>query len=415
MSNSTIDKLWVTTWSQLMQAELRKPSRVAKDSPSIRLNDVIVGNAVLFDNTLCTRKQRQPNWVCLLNFCNFIESLILNDHVILRVPDKVSHIVMNGLAFSMVAREMGIAPNALEQILWFGIGYSARTTPPEDLNQIYIGSSRIVDDMEHELSQQFKNSPVFESERPKWRAVFEHAGQEMLATQLGCSYISGFGSGGNEYQIILSDRTEILKRLTPQRFYGLIKEAIKTEVKELKTAGWTGNLHIPPLALFVLNRCRGEKKHLGEIVLEERQKAARFREWVHEIRSELANAPSMNEAARLHKKLQDVFRDLAGYSGNESWRATSWNGLLAAFPKSVWDGLSREDVDVKSLISFLAQKPLKAIMALIRQRNYVYMLDVKSKVRHVNEYASLAKNVLSIDLSDEDIRLLREYSSYKTA
>ena len=136
MSNAAIEKLWGTTWSQLMQAELRKLSRVAKDSPSIGLNDVIVARSVLFDNPLCPQHQRQPNWICFLNFCTLIESLILNDHVILRVPDKVGDIAMNGVVFSLVASEMGIAPDALEQILWIGIGYSARTTPPEGLNRI---------------------------------------------------------------------------------------------------------------------------------------------------------------------------------------------------------------------------------------------------------------------------------------
>lgn len=410
-----VNKLWVTTYSQLLKAELSQLYNVEKNSISTGLNDIIIAPSVLLDNPLCPRSSRAPNWVSFMNFCTLIESLILNEHVFLRLPGEKKDLIINAVAINLVARELGLAPEDLENILQISVGISETATTPDALDNIYIFPQNTIKGWQYKLSQELKDDPFFESERAEWEAVLEHIGHEKVAATLSCSYMSGFDRGGDKYQKILSARTETLRRLTPQRFYELIKDSIKTEVEELRTAGWTGDLYLPPIALLVLNKCRGDKKHLGEIVLEERQKAARFRDWVCEIRTEFVNASNINEASRLHKKLQNVFRDFAGSSDIESWRTTSWNGLLAAFPKSIWDGLSKDDVDIKSLISFLAQKPLKVIIDLIRQRNYVYILDVRGKVRRINEYATLAEKVLTIHFSDEDIRSLKSLSCRKTA
>ena len=405
-------KFWVTKYSQLLKTELAHVSRVEKNSVSPGLNDVIIAPEILLDSPLSPGGHRTPNWVAFLNFCSLIESLILNDHVFLRLPEQTKDLIINGLAFDLVTRNLGLVPGDVEDFLQIAVGIS-ETAGLSD--KVYLHPKHMMDGLKTKLHEKFQSEPLFEDERQEWDAAVEHLGHERMATGLGCSYMSGFSRGGGHYQLILSRRTDTLKQLTPQIFYKLIKDSINTEVEELRTAGWTGDLPLPPLALLVLNKCGNDRKYLGEIVLEERRKAARFREWVGEIRSEFVNASNIRDASRLHKKLEKIFRDFAGGDASESWRTTSWNGLLAAFPKSIWDGLSKEDADIKSLASFLAQRPLSVIINLIRQRNYIYLLDVRNKVRRINEYAPLAEKVLSIRFSDDDMRFLKQTINSRTA
>jgi hypothetical protein len=401
--------LWTAALNDILETRLDAMDQMKRDRLEVAPNDVMLAPDVLVHNLLIHHKDtRFATWKAFLNLCTLVESFVLNDNIVVRIPRKGSEVVINTVFLGVLQRVIQIPVKELTGVVKIGIGLAK-----PDSEIIYRFPDEGVLERQRMVSQELRADPMFETERAVFEEVIAngmdavvHLGYEELATVLGCTYVAGFTGGGDYYQKLTSARIQSLDRVTPRYFYDLVKQSLCDEVKNLRMAGWHGNLPIPPLALLLFRRCKGEKSHLGEVLLEERDKAKSFRRWVNEIRAEFISTQSVQKAARLHRSLQRVFKEFAGTTEAESWKVTSWNGLLAAFPKDVWDGLSKKDIDVKSLASFLASRPLQMIAKLVQQRNYVYLLDVRDKVRRIKDYASVLEQLLGARMSEEDISAL---------
>ncbi len=404
----------VANYKDLNSSKIEYLDNCPKEEISFEQNIVML-NGNIFSDNLVLPFSKAPIFSKFLNFCTFIESLILFDNIILPPTVDGQNIIYQCVQVGLNAKCLNLPENELGKIVKFPMqplkSFNCFMNDEDNNNHCNELGDAIYD---ANIFRKINESDNYEEDRMNelLSKIVKHALDERVACELGVPYIQGFGISGNIHQQISHSKINMINQITPFRFSDLINKSLQIEKDELGSVGVTFDLDVPPIALYVLNQCKGDKKHLGEVILQERLRAENFRKWVSELKTELLNAKSIDKANKIKIKLEKVFNDFSNRTDSDTCQATTWSGLLSAFPKSVWDGLSKEDIDIKSLAQYFIEKPIKHIHKLIQSRNYLYLLNIKNKVRKIEEYSKLLKDTLGIELSKQDLDELKSLNEH---
>jgi len=87
-------KLAVSTPTQFGKVKLTKIGKVERGELVVGPNDVIISSQAI-PGIRDRQSSNLKNWETMLNFCTFVEALILNDNVILELPSDEIKLAAN--------------------------------------------------------------------------------------------------------------------------------------------------------------------------------------------------------------------------------------------------------------------------------------------------------------------------------
>lgn len=403
-----VKNIYITSLGDASSVKLSELSSIPFNNYQASVNDIVMSPEILIDtfNLLAGNKAAIKNdiWQPFLNLCTFIEAWILAKNIIVRVPFDKNEFVLNIVTGGLLLKILRMSQNDFDDIIKVSLGYNSdNLLIGQTGEKNFLFMEQIALPYQEKVLDYLKSvDNITDDDSNMFMDFANHYLYGNISLDMGCSYAAGYCDAGVLYNTDISNKISLIQKLTPYYLYEIVKESHRKEFNELQILGTKCDLFVPPMAMIVLEKCKDDISQIGSVLLEERYRVRNLRKEIFDIRTNLNEASSLKEAVKLKKKIELMNKSLTGVNSSESFKATTWNGLLASIPLNIWDGITREDIDIKSLVSFFAGKPLKEISSLIRKRNYIYLLDIKNKAMKIKDYSSIVEKTLGVTFSVKD-------------
>jgi hypothetical protein len=182
--------------------------------------------------------------------------------------------------------------------------------------------------------------------------------------------------------------------------YSSLSKATKDEIKSLKSLGAAIKIFIPPIMSIILDKAT-LPKDIPSLILEMRKSSQKIRDNFKYYEETIKrNGTSLKESVKAAHELQAINKSLSEvYKRREIINIKEFINTL--IPKKIWD-INKEDLDFKSITSFLLKEPIEALSRRLKNRGIMYFIDLKSKYLEIKQYGDLIKKIWNYDLTYTD-------------
>ena len=335
------------------------------------------------------------NYTTYLNTCQLIEAMVLYDKVLLPFP-------INNDDF------LGSIIDAMNLQMTLGISWS-------DFQGIFAAPILKVNRFKKDKRYWGAGRSFFDLS--KCEKISYYHDQEKIANHHGVSFLPDESALAKLYKNNIIQQNKKLSLLNPEHYNNLLKSNMFEVLNELNKLGKPINYRISPIAQRVL-QLTGQSRNkifIGEIILNERDRAKKFRSYLSEIKREFEEAKSIKKALKVQRKFTQIHNEFAQKNDqSQNKKLLIRDGLISTIPKDIFDGISLDDFSLKSIIDFLIKHPTKYLIDKIRKRNFVYLIDIREDYKKSNlcmNYFEKVFLVNPLELNEfslvEDIRMGR--------
>lgn len=190
--------------------------------------------------------------------------------------------------------------------------------------------------------------------------------------------------------------------------YQVLTKSIIDEGQRLRLYGYPEEVNIPPIMALVLERA-SKADEIIDVVLEMRNERrlkdlrAGFTEYEAKIRD---NGKPLSESLDALNQLESLMKLLSrSYDKRDQIYMLEWQNMVDSLPGFA-EQIKLDDNKTKVVDLFI-----EWIEDQLRKRKTSYLFNMKYKILDMRDYAKLIRKVFGYELTESDIRKMREYSN----